>query len=93
MDFLQETINNTRQDKVSWQGICSEGGYWLQWDLFSCNQAYIYSNVIDNSSSVWSRVRADSVKTVFLHGELEEMYMKQPKGYIQEAQKKTKRVF
>jgi len=46
------------QGKVSYQGICSKEGYWLQWDDISCSQAYIYSVVIDDSCSVWSKVEA-----------------------------------
>ena len=55
--------------------------------FFSCSQAYIYLDVIENSCSVWSRAGADGVvKTTFLHGELEEkIYTKQPEGYIQEG--------
>jgi len=47
------------QCKVSCQGICSKGGYWLQWDFLSCSRAYIYLDIIGDSYSVWYRVRTD----------------------------------
>ena len=41
--------------------------------IFSCSQAYIYSDVINDSCSVWSRVRADgcqnNISTQWARGE------------------------